>query len=150
MLEFFKGWRRKAGCIALVTACVFAIGWMRSQFIEDSFHVHDVFNECFFGSTKDGIYFNWLRFGTEDSGSLRPSETIPFWLSVPRNAQRFGGVDELAIDWDWTWLGFRYLGATVGFIAIVPYWSIVLPTTLLSAYLILWKPRKREPGPTQR
>lgn len=25
----------------------------------------------------------------------------------------------------------------------VSYWSLILPLTLLSAYLILWKPRKR-------
>jgi hypothetical protein len=25
----------------------------------------------------------------------------------------------------------------------IPYWSLTIPLTLLSAYLILWKPRKR-------
>jgi hypothetical protein len=29
----------------------------------------------------------------------------------------------------------------------VPFWAIVWPLTLLSAWLILWKPRKREPSP---
>ena len=35
MQEFFKGWRRKAGCVALVMACVAMGMWLRSQFIEE-------------------------------------------------------------------------------------------------------------------
>jgi hypothetical protein len=34
-------------------------------------------------------------------------------------------------------------------VCMIPYWSIMLPLTLLSAYLILWKPRKRDSGLTQ-
>ena len=29
---------------------------------------------------------------------------------------------------------------------IIPHWSIVLPLTLLSAYLLLWKPRPKTKG----
>ena len=42
-------------------------------------------------------------------------------------------------------LGFQYL-EQAGFSPVswtVPYWLLVLPLTLLSAYLILWKPNKR-------
>ena len=35
MGEFFKGWRRKVGCVTLVMACVFAAGWVRSLAIFD-------------------------------------------------------------------------------------------------------------------
>jgi len=35
MGEFFKGWRRKAGCVTLVLACVMAVGWVRSQHFSD-------------------------------------------------------------------------------------------------------------------
>jgi len=35
MAEFFKGWRRKVGCVTLVMACVFTAGWFRSLSHED-------------------------------------------------------------------------------------------------------------------
>lgn len=30
MREFFRGWRRKVGCVTLVMACVLTTGWVRS------------------------------------------------------------------------------------------------------------------------
>jgi len=35
MLNFFHGWKRKAGCVTLVMACVFAAWWFRSQHVVD-------------------------------------------------------------------------------------------------------------------
>src|SRR4051794_19488286 len=35
MRDFFKGWRRKLGCVTLVMACVFMAGWVRSIGISD-------------------------------------------------------------------------------------------------------------------
>ena len=35
MLNFFKPWRRKAGCVTLVMACVLMVGWVRSFFLND-------------------------------------------------------------------------------------------------------------------
>lgn len=34
--EYFKGWRRKLGCITLGMACVLMIGWLRSLVVWDS------------------------------------------------------------------------------------------------------------------
>ena len=36
MVEFFKGWRRKIGCVTLLMALVFMAGWLRNYFIRDS------------------------------------------------------------------------------------------------------------------
>jgi hypothetical protein len=35
MREFFRGWRRKAGCVTLVTACVFVAAWGRHLVFQD-------------------------------------------------------------------------------------------------------------------
>lgn len=35
MREFFRGWRRRLGCITLLMAVVVTIGWVRSLFIGD-------------------------------------------------------------------------------------------------------------------
>ena len=38
MGDYFKLWRRKIGVVTLVVACVFAVGWVRSQFVEDGIY----------------------------------------------------------------------------------------------------------------
>lgn len=35
MREFFKGWRRKAGCVALTVSCLLMAAWIRSRTIPD-------------------------------------------------------------------------------------------------------------------
>ena len=37
MGDFFRGWRRKIGCVTLMMALVGMAGWVRSHTIEDSF-----------------------------------------------------------------------------------------------------------------
>lgn len=49
--------------------------------------------------------------------------------------------------WRWTWGGFAcganaYKTSWTSWYYVIPYWSIAVPLTLLSAYLIFWKPRK--------
>ena len=39
MGDFFKGWRRKTGIVALVMACVFMTGWVRTYSVTDDIHV---------------------------------------------------------------------------------------------------------------
>ena len=31
MVEFFRGWRRKVGCVTLVVACLLTAAWFRSR-----------------------------------------------------------------------------------------------------------------------
>lgn len=87
MPKFFHGWRRKLGCLTLLLACVFAVGWVRSPFIQDAIHI-----PC-----DDGDYF--CEIGQQRISFIR-----------------------------------------------VPYWSIVIPMTLLSAYLLLSKPWPIKPS----
>jgi hypothetical protein len=145
MQRYIYSWRRKAGFITLVIACLVAGAWVRGLMIEDSFHHYNESSEWFFGSTNGGLYVNWLHFDPESSSSLakEPLKECPFWMSTARASYRFTGADELPIDWDWNWCGFKYFGYERDFTAIIPYWSVALPLTLLSACLILWKPRKR-------
>jgi len=35
MAEFFRGWKRKVGAVTLGQACVFGLGWIRSQTLAD-------------------------------------------------------------------------------------------------------------------
>ena len=57
--------------------------------------------------------------------------------------------ESFKVDWKWDCAGFHFGSGTITRGTrklkceqyIVPYWSIVVPLTLLSAYLLLTKPR---------
>lgn len=98
MREFFRGWRRKVGCVALVLACGFATGWMRS-YEYDWFEISGVrISSC------NGSF-----------GPSRIAETKQGPWVIPKH--------EIVVP--------------------IPYWAPTISLTLLSAYLILWKPRQR-------
>lgn len=149
MREFFKGWRRKVGCVALVVACVFTSGWIRS-----------------FGTT------DWLSM--RGRGEARPplkivssigsfailpmkySSSMNWIRSFDLTLPHLESAGPISIEmrpanftWHWKHCGFGYATESNNsygpvrfyWLFMVPYWSLVLPLTLLAAYLILWKPR---------
>lgn len=137
MLVFFKGWRRKAGCVALAMALAFMAGWLRSQFVFDSFHIRRAGTMNWFGieSKRQTLCFSWVQ---DNSGS---EITMPFWMTHDPSIR--------GTDLGLTKIGeFAYLVNLSdeyprGIILSGPYWSVALPLALLSAYLILWSPRTR-------
>jgi hypothetical protein len=140
MGEFFCGWRRKLGCVTLVVACVATAGWGRS------FSDTDII-EFYVGKNSTEVLYSfdcsvvWKRFHDEES---HDEISFPMWDTCPQTDYAF--FDDPKFDWNWRWAGFGvgacYTEAAV--LWIVPYWSITVPLTLLSAYLILW-PGKRKP-----
>ena len=138
MGEFFKPWRRKFGCLTLVMALVFTCGWIRSLSNFEMIHFPIGGKRHITLASRKGILYldEWEMHGVEQLYWTLPIDTDPFEGSVVR--QR------------WSWLEFQfgdgYIPTTLQtpfvFIA-VPYWSIVIPLTALSAYLLLSKPRKK-------
>jgi len=122
MSDFFHGWRRKAGCVALVTACVFASGWVRSFWLCDvlSFGQHEFCHVL--------GRLSWARLKSKN-----PDE--PVWWSSFEISPAFGSHDR----------SWRFDSR----VWIAPDWSIVIPLTLLSAYLILWPSKRKTAQPTQ-
>ena len=149
MSDFFKGWRRKIGVVALVLACVFAAGWLRSLTIRDVFTFKKDKLTIAFRSFEGGL--GWQRFtptsslastGWRSDNNFKFSFSDPWW--------RFDNIDDDEIDWRWDRGGFSFGAASKKnpeFLRrrlelwTIPYWSIVIPLTLLSAYLLLTKPR---------
>jgi len=131
MRDFFKPWRRKAGCVTLVLACAFAAGWVRSLFICDVLFVH----RYVFGS-NNGLLTWVLCQDQGESYSYRAKKLEPVFLTL------------IDVEWSSGWDKFRIgagrngnpTGNRVKF-AIAPYWSVVLSLTVLSAYLLLAKPQ---------
>jgi len=104
MRGFFKGWRRKMGCVTLCLALSIVGIWMRSYDQWDSFD----YGNTFVDSREGVIQRVWDARNMIFSGGIGSEpETIVYWR--------------------------------------VPYWSIVLLLTLLSAYLLLVKPRVAKP-----
>ena len=142
MKEFFHGWRRKTGGVSLVLALVLWCGWVRSS---REFHCLAVTNHIIIQSHKGRLTLFRDHY---DSG-----KAVWWWHGESTDEQydpleAEGGV---TIDWRRSFAGVTFGAYTVkdGLQPVrtdvydVRYWSLVLPLTLLSAYLLLWKPRKR-------
>ena len=124
MREFFHGWRRKAGCVALVLACAVMGLWFRSFAIFDVISLANGQQQHQIASASGRLFWGAWR---ERSRHSRPRNE---WERIGTSRRT---RDEVDIQLE-SFHNFRW---------IIPYWSVVLPLTLLSAYLILWEPRKR-------
>jgi hypothetical protein len=145
MGDFFKGWRRKAGCVVFVFACVAASGWIRSLSYCDSVQIpisrHARLN---FGSALGVVGLSYETFGVNSS----TENSFEFWsnpepVSIDEALLLEGFMPSLresdALKWRFRYAGFLFGQAQAAMsFAAVPFWSIALPLTLLSAYLLLW------------
>ncbi len=153
MREFFRGWRRKVGCVTLAMACLLGVFWGRSHLIADKIEVPGWHSGSECKSYAGYISLTW-RSPSEQFEKIRwTSEVLSEWSEVDiwtYNDARF----------EWNWSGIKFGSVATGvwsehrgedslsgeirthFRAVYD-WVLVLPLTLLSAGLILWKPRKR-------
>jgi hypothetical protein len=134
MWSFFHGWRRKAGVATLVMALAFTGFWIRSRTTVDMI-VTPPFCEArlLFGSFHEGIRPG-ITF--EKSDFFLPPSPLPSSLAI-RN-QLFGVWFTFPRDNLW-WEGHPRIA----------HWSVAVPLTLLSAYLLLVPSRKRPPTESQ-
>ena len=148
MPPFFHGWRRKAGCVLLVMATVFMGGWIRSHVAND---------ELFLGKCR-GIHSFSLYSGrngiTLQSRTAAETKALnPAWHSWPLDPgdSTYLAQHSFHVEWAWHWCGFN-AGESHDYEMpgwrmawwTIPYWSIVCPLAILSAYLIL-RPGNRKP-----
>ena len=130
MLTFFHGWRRKTGCVTLVLACAFAGGWIRSLVVADLI----------------GFNSNYLISAGGLFGSIHVDETTHNGLFWEINPNLFGLHSDPYFFWSWS--GFVLALSQNKLVWTIPYWSIVIPLTALSAVLLLTKPRQSTPKKT--
>lgn len=150
MREFFQGWRRKTGVVALVMACGLMGMWMRSRVIRDEVRIRkDDQNFYFFHSNQSQL--SWAR--------IREQHPFQFTFNTIHFAADSDGRDLFnsdAFKWHWQACGFEfgeysYLGTDIDIeFWRVSYWSLAIPLTLLSGYLLLWKPQTRESEPVKK
>ena len=144
MGEFFHGWRRNTGCVTLAVACLFLAGWVRSSIIADvaDFGVMGR-NSIDVLSVNHMIGVVFIR----NDLSCNPS-----W--IPRWTNNLAYITLLLDDSGYTWrhrilgnyaAGYPTVRMLMGprYVFVVHYATIVFPLTLLSAWLLLSKPRTR-------
>lgn len=128
MGEFFNGWRRKAGLVTLVMACVLTAGWMRSMGYQDAVMIFGE-KRCLMIASANGSASWVLEETSEDTPAY--DRATWYWINRPitsDNGNEFHATHGLGTP------------------RFIHYWSLVVPLTLLSAWLILIKPRKVKPA----
>lgn len=140
MREFFRGWKRKLGVVMLVLTCVIAGAWVRSfakaegwGFCKNLRHYERIV------STNGAIRFDTIR----SKDLIQITMTKVFDLTGDLG---FVPFEEKDVEWKWYLSGLGtgdYHSQTLKGLEMtiwrIPYWSIVIPLTALSAWLLLSK-----------
>ena len=124
-------------------ACVLAGGWFRSLGLHDFICIPSgELSEDVLGSADGCLAWGLARV---DNPRFKPSYRLVTGTPADPNLKQ-----SLKFRMRWNLLGFAArdfyeIGESQ---CVLPYGFIVLPLTLLSAYLIFWKSRKPKSGPT--
>lgn len=155
---FFHGWRRKLGVVTLVLGCVMLCGWMRSLSNSDSIQIPVTQrSRMTFGSANRiiGVSYETFDHSSEnvfefwsnpDAGRI--DEALSMDGIMPSHRVIDGEDDEML--WLVRYNGFLFgqsaylpdFESKISF-AAVPYWSVTVLLTLVSACLILVPSRTR-------
>lgn len=135
MREFFRGWHQKMGCVTLVMACVLMGAWARSFAVRDQIITLPQFG---YGQmlTSEAGHLEWVTWKANYPTSYIPAE----WRSQQLPDTKLGKV-RLFRRVKATMVGVSLAGPKIEGFA-VPHWLIAGPLAVLSAGLILWKPRQ--------
>lgn len=139
MGDYVKPWRRKFGVATLVLACVLMAGWVRSMEYEEEIDLPWCMYSlnCYSHDCKAMIllmsYEHPSDFG---NNQIWRSDHAP-WLGLSATDRVFKEFGFVSGDPS----GYFRRGNVRCAGLIAPYWSIVIPLTLISAFLLV-KPRK--------
>ena len=150
MREFFRGWRRKIGAVTLVMALALTGVWMRSVVIEDSLTAQcENLIVIHMASKCQGLVWTKLQ---ETNGPPQHPRFVGYpygYASRKNSVGPFDSIDGYSSQRRWQFCGFRFEQAELESpvkiqltIRVIPYWSVVVTLTLLSAFFLLTKPRQ--------
>ena len=143
MGEFFKGWRRKFGLVTLLTACALMMVWVRNYVIRDSINVptgNSSSLQLISGYHCLNIVAMWSSIPDKEMASFRiyrheQKEGVGIHAGEYMLA---GSPSPFRPKWPRFGDGSRF---TTLMIFSLPYWSIVVPLTLVSLWLLISRPR---------
>lgn len=158
MREFFRGWKRKAGVVTLVMALPVMGLWVRSAIVYERALIPCRKSIQYIAS--GGHAFFWAASEVEREGMFSHFPTE--WQYVPYVPENYPDCCRIPLwdmdsttRWELNFCGFHFIEGEIdsrdytrklrGSIWVFHYWSIVTPLTLLSAWLLLSKPRRTIP-----
>ena len=145
MGEYVKPWRRKIGVLTMVMSCAFLGLWVRSLCCSDSIIIPlPKYRIILFDSLRGRFYFQRVQ---SEQNLLSKS----VWTTlVPPRTERDVSIDETYNTNEWRinfglleigrWRNSQHRQTKLSI--VISYWSIVIPLTLFSAFLLLRKPRE--------
>ena len=148
MSHSFHGWRRKIGVLTLMIALVFMAGWMRSivsgDFIEfplrNATTTPDISGLLL---TNQSMYLFWhselVMVPDVAAGTVPDQIQVATFSSAPLDED--GNIDLLGGQSAAIGTGAMTVSLEPKPFVVIPFLSIVVPLTLLSAYLVLSGPR---------
>lgn len=131
MGSYFKPLRRKIGVATLVMGCAFAAGWIRSQGSTDVLEVRGIDHRLHFLISGN----NWIGWAMHHTF---PEQIHTFWFVWGHSTDPDTPFTMAHKRWDGN--SFRSDESIQNLHLITPYAAIVIPLTLLSAWLLLSKP----------
>ena len=162
MGDFFKPWRRKIGPVFLCPTIVFACGWARSFVyvdVMDYMNQHSLVRAESFEQTvvlsigrsdetfRRSVRADSVKFASHDEAILS-SILILFEPQLEENNCFFVARESHAKRWCGFCWGTVEMSSSYRDIWKIPYWSIVIPLTMISGYFVLSKPRLAKPKAT--
>ena len=149
MREFFIGWKRKVGVLTLVMACVLAMAWLtcftNPNLINNQFDRMIPFNSGGVTLFTDGNTISLVKgelvtttmdvTQATDNSSQPPTLPESNQDASQDDDQSTGGVSLVTVP-------VQLCHVNLTSIVDIPFWPIVAPLTLISAFLLLTKPRK--------
>ena len=145
MGDFFYGWRRKAGVVTAAIACLLTVAWVRSLTTIDTVEYWSSFTVQDLRSFKGTFHWSGREHGRVIPRAIRGRFDWQYCPISRENDSQFGGPS--LSRWYWDRLGVSYWRQNEPiqvFEFNVRYSSVVIPLTVLSAYLLLFKPRQRK------
>lgn len=144
MCDFFRGWKRKAGCVTLILVLSVMAAWVRSFTVVDSIEIGERYESRYFASLAsiDSSMKVGIEWGPRVTKAV--GWQLPHWETYAPCSVDSPYSMPSGIEWTYRSIGFRYIaysGHPTGRLLIAEDWAIILPLTLLSAYLLLSKPR---------
>ncbi|MDB5345253.1 MAG: hypothetical protein JWP89_3630 [Schlesneria sp.] len=146
MRDFFRGWRRKAGCVTLTVACLVTGMWLRSLRIVDHFGlIQGEHASTWVLVTPEGYRWEQSRFQEQF-----PPKYLWYSYSVDDINYLMHGFNESSRLFGFasgkrTWID----GISETTCYVIPHWFCTVPLTMLSAYLIL-VPSRKQPTTTSQ
>ena len=143
MGEFFKGWRIKIGVMTLVMACVFLGGWVRSRSTVDLMTLYYAKSNCIFVSGGERFLFvlgdKQVQSETNDRDEGVDYRIARWPDATKKLTTHWHSLNASTVK---VYLSRINRDTIISSYMMVPYWSIIIPLTLMSAWLLLSKPRK--------